>query len=147
MHAHQEKKSNVFHMHCLRRILGITWQDKVTNKVVLEKAGIPSLHTRLKQKLMRWLAMWQGWKMAAFQKTFNMVNCEKTNRTTPTTLQGCMQARPPGTWHKHRLLVSYCHRQRCLETHNKTGGYHNMKKTQRVKAEEKRLCKKTVSSQ
>ena len=45
MRAHQEKRLNVFHMRCLRRILGITWQDKVTNKVVLEKAGIPSLYT------------------------------------------------------------------------------------------------------
>ena len=42
MRAHQEKRLNVFHMRCLRHILGITWQDKVTNKVVLEKAGIPS---------------------------------------------------------------------------------------------------------
>ena len=43
MRAHQEKKLNVFYMRCLRHILGITWQDKVTNKVfVLEKAGIPS---------------------------------------------------------------------------------------------------------
>ena len=53
--AHQEKRLNVFHMRCLRRILGITWQDKVTNKVVLEKAGIPSLYTLLKQRRMRWL--------------------------------------------------------------------------------------------
>ena len=30
MLAHQEKRLNVFHMCCLRRILGITWQDKVT---------------------------------------------------------------------------------------------------------------------
>ena len=43
MRAYQEKRLNVFHMRCLRRILGITWQDKVTNKVVLEKAGIPSV--------------------------------------------------------------------------------------------------------
>ena len=28
MHAHQEERLNVFHMHCLRRILGITWHDK-----------------------------------------------------------------------------------------------------------------------
>ena len=55
MHAHQEKMLNVFHMHCLRRILGITWQNRVTNKVVLEKAGIPSLYTLLKQRRMRWL--------------------------------------------------------------------------------------------
>ena len=52
MHAHQEKRLNVFHMCCLTRILGITWQDKVTNKVVLEKAGIPSLYTLLKQRRM-----------------------------------------------------------------------------------------------
>ena len=55
MRAHQEKWLNVFHMRCLRRIKGITWQDKVTNKVVLEKAGIPSLYTLLKQRRMPWL--------------------------------------------------------------------------------------------
>ena len=43
--AHQEKRLNVFHMRCLRRILRITWQDKVTNKFVLKKAGIRSLYT------------------------------------------------------------------------------------------------------
>ena len=55
MHAHQEKRLNVFHMRCLRRILGITGQDMVTNNVVLEKAEIPSLHTLLRQRRMRWL--------------------------------------------------------------------------------------------
>ena len=55
MLAHQEKRLNVFHMCCLKRILGITLQDKMTNKVVLEKAGIPSLYTLLKQRHMRWL--------------------------------------------------------------------------------------------
>ena len=55
MRAHKEKRLYVFYMRCLRRIQGITWQDKVTNKVVLEKAGIPSLYTLLKQRRMRWL--------------------------------------------------------------------------------------------
>ena len=55
MHALQEKRLNVFHMRCLRRILGITCQDRVANKVVLKKAGIPSLYTLLKQRCMRWL--------------------------------------------------------------------------------------------
>ena len=55
MRAHQEKRLNVFHMRCLRRILGITWQDRGTNKVVLEKTGIPSLYTLLEQEHMRWL--------------------------------------------------------------------------------------------
>ena len=35
----KEKRLNVFHMRCLRRILGIAWQDRVTNKVVLERLG------------------------------------------------------------------------------------------------------------
>ena len=45
MHAHQEKRLNVFHMRCLRRILGITW----------EKAEILSLYILLKQRRMLWL--------------------------------------------------------------------------------------------
>ena len=70
-------------------------------------------------------------------------NMEKTKRTTSTTLQGRMQAWPPSIWHKHRLLGSYCHRQRCLETHSKTWVI-TIWRTQRVKADEKRLRKKTV---
>ena len=34
MRAHQEKGLNVFHMCCLRRILGITWQDEVQSRVI-----------------------------------------------------------------------------------------------------------------
>ena len=34
--AWQERKLNMFHMRCLRCIFGITWQDKVTNRVVLD---------------------------------------------------------------------------------------------------------------
>ena len=39
MHAHQDKRLNVFHMRCLRRILGITWHHRVANKVVLAYQG------------------------------------------------------------------------------------------------------------
>ena len=66
MHAHQEKRMNVFHMRSL--MLGITWQDKVTNKVVLEKAGIPSLYTLLKQRRMRWLGHVTRMKDGRIQK-------------------------------------------------------------------------------
>ena len=40
---------------CLRRILNITWQDRVTNTSVLEKAQITSMYSLLKQRRMRWL--------------------------------------------------------------------------------------------
>jgi len=39
--ATQEKRLNVFHLRCLRRILSISWQDRITNSAVLERAGIP----------------------------------------------------------------------------------------------------------
>ena len=32
-----------------------TWQDKVPNSVVLERAGIVSMYTLLKQRCLRWL--------------------------------------------------------------------------------------------
>ena len=122
MRAHQEKRLNVFHMRCLRRVLGITWQDKVTNKVGLERAGIPSLYTlKAKAHAMARTCDTDGrWPHSKRPFIWQTGDREKTNRMTPTTLQGCMQARPPGTWHKHRLLGSYCHRQRFLK-HSKTG--------------------------
>ena len=42
-------------MCCLRYILGITWQDIVPNRVVLEQAGIFSIYTLLKQQCLCWL--------------------------------------------------------------------------------------------
>ena len=53
--AYQENRLHAFHMRCLRKILGLTWEDKVTNEDVLTRADIPSMATILKQKRMRWL--------------------------------------------------------------------------------------------
>ena len=50
----QEQKLQVFHPRCLRRILGITWQDKASNDVLLT-AGIPSMFTLLRQRRLLWL--------------------------------------------------------------------------------------------
>ena len=44
-----------FHLRDLRRILGITWQDHVTNKDVLEQAGMPSMYAMLAKRRLRWL--------------------------------------------------------------------------------------------
>ena len=54
-YARQENRLESFHLRCLRRILGITWQDKITNTAVLEKAGSLSMHLMLCQRRMRWL--------------------------------------------------------------------------------------------
>ena len=44
-YASQEKRLNIFHMRCLRRILSISWTDKVSNNEVLAIANIPSMFT------------------------------------------------------------------------------------------------------
>ena len=54
-YAGQEKRLNSFHLRCLRRLLQIKWQDKVTNTEVLQRAGIPSLFTLLSRKRLKWI--------------------------------------------------------------------------------------------
>ena len=54
-HARQETKLNLFHMRCLKRILGITWQDRIPNTTVLEKVNCSSIHALLSQRRLRWL--------------------------------------------------------------------------------------------
>ncbi|CAH1233105.1 Hypp587 [Branchiostoma lanceolatum] len=39
----------------MRRILGISWKDKVTNTEVLSRAGLPTMFTLLRQRRLRWL--------------------------------------------------------------------------------------------
>ena len=42
-------------MASLRRILGIKWQDKVTNIHVLEESGMLSIHSHLMKRRLRWI--------------------------------------------------------------------------------------------
>ena len=51
------------------RILGISWQDRVSNTEVLSRANLPSMFTLHRQRRLRWLG---PWRMAASQKTFCM---------------------------------------------------------------------------
>ena len=43
-YARQENRLESFHLRCLHCILGITWQDEVTNTAVLARAGSHSIH-------------------------------------------------------------------------------------------------------
>ena len=54
-YSRQERKLNSFHLRCLRRIFGIHWSDKITNAQVLERAGLPTIFTLLRQRRLRWL--------------------------------------------------------------------------------------------
>ena len=48
------KRLNHFHLSCLRKLLKIQWQDKITDTEVLKKAGMQSMHTVLKLAQLRW---------------------------------------------------------------------------------------------
>ncbi|PFX21557.1 hypothetical protein AWC38_SpisGene13952 [Stylophora pistillata] len=54
-YARPERRLNTFHMRSLRRILGISWQDKVPNTEVLSRASLPTMFTLLRQRRLRWL--------------------------------------------------------------------------------------------
>lgn len=51
----QEKKIHAFHIRMLRRILGVGWQDKVSNVTVLQRTGCRALLEHLKTRRLRWL--------------------------------------------------------------------------------------------
>ena len=70
---------NGIRVRCLRRVIGVSRQDEVTNKEVLDRAGIPSMYTLLRQRRLRWLG--HVHRMAAFQKTCCMVNWPKGTDT------------------------------------------------------------------
>ncbi|KAL8602544.1 hypothetical protein ACOMHN_062332 [Nucella lapillus] len=55
LYTRQERRLNTFHVRCLRRILGISWQDRVPNKDVLARAGIHSMFALLTKRRFRWL--------------------------------------------------------------------------------------------
>ena len=54
-YARQEKRLNSFHMRCLRRILGISWEDKIPNTEVLSRANLLTMFTLLRQRRLCWL--------------------------------------------------------------------------------------------
>lgn len=55
IYARQKKHLVNFHIQCLHRILGISWQDKIPNISVLEQAGSLSLHPMHCKRRLRWI--------------------------------------------------------------------------------------------
>ena len=53
VYRRQVKKLHAFMMRHLRSIMTITWMDKVTNKEILERTGLPSMEDLIRKNL-RW---------------------------------------------------------------------------------------------
>ena len=54
VYRRQVKKLHAFMMRHLRWIMRITWMDKMTNKELLERTGLPSVEDLLIRKNLRW---------------------------------------------------------------------------------------------
>ena len=54
MYRRQVKKLHAFMMRHLRSIMKITWMDKVTNKEILERTGLPSMEDDQKESPVDW---------------------------------------------------------------------------------------------
>ena len=55
LYARQEARLNAFHFHCLKRILGTSWQNCILNKDILKKARTESMFSLLKKRRLQWL--------------------------------------------------------------------------------------------
>ena len=51
----EEKRLAAFHSRCLRRILGLSWQDHVPNEVIFERTSQVPLISILRHKRLTWL--------------------------------------------------------------------------------------------
>ena len=51
----QERRLNQFHLRCLRKILKIKWQDRVSNPEVLKRSNSTTIMSLLLKKRLRWL--------------------------------------------------------------------------------------------
>nr|VZI38164.1 unnamed protein product [Spirometra erinaceieuropaei] len=54
VYTRQARRLNHFHLSCLRRILRLNWQDRIPDTEVLERTGILSIDSMLRQMQLRW---------------------------------------------------------------------------------------------
>ena len=54
-YARQEHRVQIFHLRNLSFILSIKWEERKINVEVLERTGLSSIYTLLRQRRMRWL--------------------------------------------------------------------------------------------
>ena len=73
LYSHQERRLNNFYLRCLRRILGITWRDRITNTAVLERElNSPACTLYCDNVVSDGWVMYVGWMMDESRKTFFM---------------------------------------------------------------------------
>nr|VZI06593.1 unnamed protein product [Spirometra erinaceieuropaei] len=54
VYTRQARRLNHFHLSCLHRILRLNWQDRIPDTDVLERTGMLSIYSMLRQMQLRW---------------------------------------------------------------------------------------------
>ena len=53
-YARHERILNRFHINSLKKILHVTWEDKIPDTEILDRTGLPSIQTLLRKNKVRW---------------------------------------------------------------------------------------------
>ncbi|XP_060786154.1 uncharacterized protein LOC132891976 [Neoarius graeffei] len=54
VYSRHAKQLNRFHMCCLRKVMHVTWQEKIPDTGILGRANLPSIFAMLKRSQLRW---------------------------------------------------------------------------------------------
>ena len=112
VYQHHAKKLNCFHLNCLRKILRITWQDKVPDTEVLAQVNCQAFKLCFRECGSDGLAMLFECKIHAFQKYYFMENSHgagdhmvvrrSDTRTLSRSLSRTLDLTVPNGRHWHR---------------------------------------------
>ena len=81
IYATERKKLNSFHLRCIRKMLGIRWQDKVRNEEVLRRTGERNMMDIITERRLRWFGHVERMKEERIaRKTMHWKPTGKRNR-------------------------------------------------------------------
>ena len=104
MYRRQVKKLHAFMMRHLRSIMRITCMDKVTNKEILERTGMPSMEDFLIRKNLRWTGHLMRMQIPKAGSLLSTAFWSQKEGASSSPVQGCHQEKPEAVRHKVRLM-------------------------------------------
>ena len=107
LYSGQEKRLNVFYLRCLRKIMGISWQDKVTNAEVLARVNLPNMTAILCKRKLRWLGHVRRMDDSRIPKQLlfgELAHGKQIQRKTEAEIQRHMQEQFDQMWHRFQDL-------------------------------------------
>ena len=122
VYIRQMKKLHAFKMRHLRSIMRITWMDKVTNKEILERTGLPCIYGRSsyqKKSPVDWTPHEDVTRQATKAGSLLPTVCWSQKERAPSSpVHGYHQEKPEAERHKDRLMDITLTAERKMESNN-----------------------------